>query len=80
LILLTLKVYFNYILCNDSSVLEDSIGSLSHLCLNFPPKELFNCLNSGLATRLCQFLIDLVAIVPPLAWDHIMSSRKYFLV
>jgi hypothetical protein len=79
LILLTLKVYFNYILCNDSSVLEDSKGSLSHLCLDFPPKEVFNCWNSNLATRLCQFFIDLLVIVPPLAWDHTKSSRKYFL-
>ena len=59
MILLTLKVYFNYILCNDSSVLEDSKGSLSHLCLDFPPKEVFNCWNSNLATRLCQFFIEI---------------------
>lgn len=78
MILLTLKVYFNYILCNDSSVLVDSIGSLSHLCLDFLPKEVFNCLNLNLATRLCQFFIDLVVIVQPLAWDHTMSSRKCF--
>lgn len=67
MILLTLKVNFNYILCNDSSILVDSKGSLSHLCLDFLPIEVFNCLNSDLAIRLYLFFIDLVAIVPPLA-------------